>query len=282
MMKRKALASILWSACLLLTACNLPGENAPISNVLATSAAETVQAELAPAATQTVTVTFTPAATTPTSTACEDSGMYTMWMRDNAVYDVNEVNRLVAPGVVFTMAWTLQNTGTCTWDSSYKMYFDSGEQITQTDVFPIMPAGTLIPPGGSVSVRIPMSAPAEAGTYESVFRLQGESGEAVLNLGVITKVGTASQTLASPADLRYSYDCSSGLVNISLTWVDKASDEDGYRIYRDGTKLADVAAGSTTYSDIAPSSGKYNYTVAAFNANGEAPTQVKANTENCQ
>ena len=266
----------------MLAACNLPGETAPSSNGLATSAAETVQAALSPAATQTLTATSAVMTVTATSAACEDAGMYTVWMRDNAVYDVNEVNRLVAPGVVFTMVWTLQNTGTCTWDSSYKMYFDSGEQITLTDVFPIMPAGTLIPPGGSVNVRIPMSAPEEAGTYESVFRLQGESGEAVLNLGVTTKVGTASQTLAGPGDLRYSYDCSSGLVKITLNWIDKASDEDGYRIYRDGEKLADVAAGSTTYEDIAPASGKYNYTVAAFNASEEAPTQVKANTENCQ
>lgn len=53
-------------------------------------------------------------------------------------------------------------------------------------------------------------------------------------------------------------------MNISLNWIDNAIDENGYRIYRDGTKLADVVAGSTSYNDIAPTSGKYDYTVAAF------------------
>lgn len=278
-MKRKTLASIL-SICLVLSACNLPGRSAPNSSALSTSAAETVQAVLSPEATQTRSTPIIEVTATPTP--CEDSGKYTVWMRDDVVYDVNEVNKLVAPGKVFTMVWTFENTGTCTWTSGYKMHFDSGEPITQTESFPIMPAGTLIPPGGTVNVRIPMSAPEKAGTYETVFRLDSGSGEGVLFLGVTTKVGTASQALAAPGDLRYTYDCTSGSVNISLNWVDKAIDEDGYRIYRDGTKLADVTAGSTTYSDIAPTSGKYDYTVAAFNAGGEVPTRVRVNTENCQ
>lgn len=78
-------------------------------------------------------------------------GKYTAWLRDDVVYDVNEVNKLIAPVKVFTMVWTLQNTGTCTWTSGYQMHFDLGEPITQAESFPIMPAGTLIPPGGGQS-----------------------------------------------------------------------------------------------------------------------------------
>ena len=278
-MKRKTLTSIL-SICLILSACNLPNTQGPSSSALSTSAAQTVQAALSPQATQALATSTVGVTATPTP--CEDSGKYTAWLRDDVVYDVNEVNKLIAPGKVFTMVWTLQNTGTCTWTSGYQMHFDSGEPITQAESFPIMPAGTLIPPGGTVNVRIPMSAPQKAGTYETVFRLESDSGEGVIFLGVTTKVGTASQSLAAPGDLRYTYDCTSGSVNISLNWIDKAIDEDGYRIYRDGTKLADVVAGSTSYNDIAPTSGKYDYTVAAFNASGEAPTRVRVNTENCQ
>ena len=143
-MKRKTLASIL-SVCLMLSACNLPGGQGPSSSALSTSAAQTVQAVLSPQATQALATSTVEVTATPT--ACEDSGKYTVWMRDDVVYDVNEVNKLIAPGKVFTMVWTFENTGTCTWTSAYKMHFDSGEPITQAESFPIMPADTLIPPG---------------------------------------------------------------------------------------------------------------------------------------
>lgn len=282
MIKRKPLASILLSTCLALSACNMPGASGPESNVMSTAAAQTVQAILSPAVTQ-VSATL-PAAITqpPTAVACEDAAKFTIWTRDNVTYDVKEVNKPLAPGKVFSIAWTLQNTGTCTWNNSYQMVFISGTPLTTVTKFPIIPTSQTVAPDDTINIEIPMSAPDLAGEYNSSFELQNERSEAVITFGIITKVGTISQSLASPGDLKYFYDCTTGSVNINLSWVDKASDEDGYRIYRDGAKLVDVPDGSTTYSDIAPSSGKYTYTVAAFNASGESPSGVKVDTQNCQ
>ena len=277
-MKPNTLISILLSACLSLSACNLPGSAAPDSSAVSTSAAVTVQAVLS-----TPTATQPPLASpTATSPACEDNATHTSWTRDDVTYDVNEVNKRLPPNDVFTMSWRLQNTGTCIWNDAYLMHFDDGTQVTDAEDFPIIPIGAQVPPGESVTVTIPMSAPELPGDYESSFSLQNGQGESVINFGVLTKVGsTSSASLASPGELRYTYDCSSGSVNISLRWLDRANNEDGYRVYRDGNLLATLGAGSTTYSDVAPASGNYNYTVEAYNGSGDSPASMKVNTDNC-
>ncbi|MBI3167353.1 MAG: hypothetical protein HYZ22_02660, partial [Chloroflexi bacterium] len=187
------------------------------------------------------------------------------------------------PGTNFVMSWTVQNSGTCVWDDTYKMVFDSGERLTPQDSFPVMPKGYTVKSGESLTINIQMTAPSAPGAYESTFKLVDAGGNHVFIVGVLTNVGTpTNSSLAAPGDLRYTYDCSGGITRISLTWKDKADGEEGYRIYRDGEKLTDLPAGSTVYDDIAPSPGSYQYTVAAYNEGGESPTKVQAETSNCQ
>jgi hypothetical protein len=229
--------------------------------------------------------TLAPATQTLTA-PCEDSAKLTDWTRNNLQYDVTETEKPLAPNETFLMSWTLQNTGTCTWNSIYQMYLDSGTPLTPGANSPVLPVGETVAPGRSLTVTITMTAPSEDGEYQSAFRLQNDKGEAVATYGVITRVGTgsppsASQSLSSPGDLRYTYDCTSGSVSIGLTWVDRANGEDGYRVYRGGTLVATLAARATSYSEIVPGSGTYNYTVAAFNAGGESPTTLVVSTTNC-
>jgi hypothetical protein len=163
------------------------------------------------------------------------------------------------------------------------MYFDSGTPLTRSINFALLNSGETVAPGQTVTVDIEMTAPAKAGEYESAWRLQSNRGEALMNFGVITKVGsTSSQSLKAPDNLKYTYDCTTGVVNITLIWIDFSNDEDGFRIYRDGDKLAEIAAGSTSYTDIAPGVGEYEYTVSAFNTSGESPAKVPVKTSNCQ
>ncbi len=51
---------------------------------------------------------------------------------------------------------------------------------------------------------------------------------------------------------------------------DTADNEDGYRVYRNGTVLANLGAGATSYTDHPPQGGPYNYKVEAFNGAGAA------------
>ncbi|MEF8917653.1 MAG: fibronectin type III domain-containing protein, partial [Candidatus Bipolaricaulota bacterium] len=58
---------------------------------------------------------------------------------------------------------------------------------------------------------------------------------------------------------------------IRLTWSDNSDNEDGFRIYRNGTEIATVGPNVTSYTDSGLEQGKsYNYSVASFNEAGES------------
>lgn len=290
-MKNKPIALLLLLS-LVLSACNLGAPAPQDAATVATAAAQTVEAVLTPAASP-VAVQTTPEAspvpgvaidgTTAEPVECEESNVIVTWQRDGATYDKAAVDTPLAAGSNFTMSWVLENNGTCVWDDSIVFKFVNGTPLTTQNEIPVMPRGYKIRTGEQLTINVQMTAPAAPGTYETSFSLVNGEGKNILNVGVLTTVGNPNNTsLAAPGDLRYSYDCTSGSVNITLNWIDKADNEAGYRVFRDGAKIADLPAGSTTYSDIAPASGSYQYIVAAFNAGGESASKVQAETSNCQ
>lgn len=150
---------------LVLAACNLP-ETVIIEVPLDTSG----QTQNTP------TATLEQAGVTPTTTStvpagpCEDS---TLFIDDVTIED----NSVVNTGTDFTKTWRLQNTGTCTWDSTYKLVFDRGEQMdgpSPADVISIP-----VPPGGMVNLSVPMKAPAQNGTHFGVWQLYDRNGQPV-------------------------------------------------------------------------------------------------------
>jgi len=292
--KNKTLALLLLLS-LILSACNLGAPAPQDANALATAAAQTVEAVLTPAASPVAAQATPEASPIPgvaidgttaepiDSAACDESNIIVSWERDGATYDKKAVDTPLAPGSNFVMSWVLENNGTCVWDGNIVFKFTDGTRLTLQDEIPVMPSNYRIRTGEQLTVNVQMTAPTAPGSYETSFSLVKADGESIVNFGVLTTVGnTNNASLAAPGDLRYSYDCSSGSVNITLNWVDKADNEAGYRIFRDGAKLTDLPAGSTTYNDIAPGSGSYQYTVAAFNAGGESASKVQAETSNCQ
>ncbi len=78
-----------------------------------------------------------------------------------------------------------------------------------------------------------------------------------------------------PGGLKYLYDCVyngiPGNIQVILQWSDRSNNETGFRVYRDGTVVVDLAANSTTYTDYFTGSTTvtYTYRVSAFNAAGE-------------
>jgi hypothetical protein len=80
-----------------------------------------------------------------------------------------------------------------------------------------------------------------------------------------------------PSPSGWTYFCrGSGQADITLRWRDVATNETGYRIYRNGGLVAELPADSTSYSEtITLLSGQsVGYQVAAFNANGEGRSGV--------
>ncbi len=61
--------------------------------------------------------------------------------------------------------------------------------------------------------------------------------------------------------------CNAKLYRLTLTWSD-VSNENGYRVYRDGSSLATLGANITSYQDDPPFGGPYTYAVEAYNNSG--------------
>ncbi len=304
-MKLYRALSIFLTLSLLLSACDVTIDmgTAPTAdvNINSTFAAQTVQAVIAGGSLSTPTAGVPapaiPSLDSPTLRAgvaidgttaepgpgCNDLATHTEWTFNGKVYDVKVVNTPLAANTKFVMAWTIKNTGSCTWDDGYIMRFESGTKMTESVTFPLLQPGQTLSPEQSTTLSIDMTAPAASGEYRADWQLLNTQGTALINFGIIIKVGvaTTSSSLGKPADLRYSYDCSGGVLKVTLTWLDKASGEDGYRIYRDGAQVAVIAANSTAYVDVAPKIGTYTYTVAPFNSTGEAPQPVTATPTNC-
>ncbi len=89
---------------------------------------------------------------------------------------------------------------------------------------------------------------------------------------------------AGPQALFYSFTCpfpagGQQQITVDLTWSDRADNETGYHVYRDGTQIADLPANSTSYADttaIAPGA-VLTYQVAAYNNAGSSPQAVTRN-----
>ena len=76
--------------------------------------------------------------------------------------------------------------------------------------------------------------------------------------------------------------CATGqMYQVLLQWVDGATDETGYRVYRDGTVIATLPANSTSYTDNPPLGGPYTYAVEAYNQYAVSD-QATVQLEGCQ
>jgi len=220
-----------------------------------------------------------------TPTACKDSALNTAWTRDDVPYNFTDFgkNKPIPPNEHFSMSWTLQNSGTCTWDSSYVVAFNSGYQMTQSAKYPVVAEGSTVAPGQSAIVNISMVAPEKTGGYQALWQLQSTDGTSLLKFNLITRVDKGSYSPPPrPIELSYKSSCEAGAGRIRLSWIDVANNEDGYRIYRNSRLLVELPANTDTVLDAVPGVGKYSYTVVAFNVSGEGSANTFAEITTCK
>jgi hypothetical protein len=76
-------------------------------------------------------------------------------------------------GAGYTQAWTIKNSGTATWGSSYSLQYVSGNVGCGHGTVPL---SITVAPSGSVNWSLPCTAPSTAGTYREDWKLVGPSG----------------------------------------------------------------------------------------------------------
>ena len=89
----------------------------------------------------------------------------------------------------------------------------------------------------------------------------------------------ATATLAppqAPSIQRWEYFCSVGQMTITIEWTDRATNETGYRVLRDGQSVAELPANSTSYSEtVAMEAGESaEYYLQVFGPGGTTNANV--------
>ena len=180
---------------LLLAGCNMPSSTTatPDANQIITEAGLTAAAELTrsaglnsqPTATspQTNTLPALPTATVQapveppaaTQTPKPTSGPATSGDAASFVADITVPDdTYAAPGDKFVKTWRIKNTGTTTWTPAYSLAWVQGEKMGAPDRIPIPKQ---VRPNEEVDISVDLTAPAQAGTHQTFFRLQNESGQ---------------------------------------------------------------------------------------------------------
>lgn len=68
--------------------------------------------------------------------------------------------------------WLVQNSGTCNWDSTYKLKWVGGNTFGVSEEQPLFPARA----GTQATLRILFTAPIEPGAYESAWQAVDPDG----------------------------------------------------------------------------------------------------------
>ena len=164
-----------------LLACQLFEEPAG-ENTVATAAAQTMQARQ-PDSPPVVIPTITPLPqqvepTTPPEPVkpCNKALFISETVPDHSEFSPNED---------FTKTWRVENVGTCTWNTNYRIELQSGEAMGAgyTHYFP-----QIIHPGERMDVVLELDAPPEEGEYTSWWQLQDDQGKKFAQLYVLIEV----------------------------------------------------------------------------------------------
>ncbi|GIV65719.1 MAG: NBR1-Ig-like domain-containing protein [Chloroflexota bacterium] len=160
--------------------CNLPKAGqalTPTGDFANTAAAQTVSALTTQFA---LLITTTPPVTAQTSSPPPSSPTFTPvesvkpceraeFVSDVTIPDGSEFS----PGQTFIKTWRLKNTGSCTWTTSYRVVFDSGNVLGAPPSFNLPIS---VPPDGLVDISVNMKAPEQPREYESYWKLQNPQG----------------------------------------------------------------------------------------------------------
>ena len=213
-MKTKNTLTLFLLLALVLSACGAEATASPVeeasldtvyTSVAMTLAAQPVESTSTPqpAATSTnipiATLINLPTATSGVSLISASSGVTSC---DNSVYlsDVTIPDGTVlTPGATFTKTWSMQNTGTCTWSTSYSIVFYSGNAMSGVTTA----LSESVSPGGSINISVELAAPSAAGSYTGYWRLQNASetsfGEAVY-VQIVVSGNTATPTATTTSE----------------------------------------------------------------------------------
>lgn len=242
-MRPQLLSPIVLLITLGLGACGLPQNAAPSAtpldvNALYTQAAATIAAEYTQTALAMPTATFTPSATltpeptvtllptatsipatlppptlplptavigsTQTANGCNNAN----WLADVTI----PAGTPMKPGDKFTKTWLLKNTGTCTWNTNFRIAFVGGDSMgaDTTRIF------QKIDPAYNLEISLQMTAPDAKGTVSGYWQMMSEDGKLFGPVIAVTIALPGSNPTATTAAAVSSTPSQGGCLNSQL------------------------------------------------------------------
>ena len=179
----------------------------------------------------------------PTASSAESSSV----MKDEmSVYSFAPASgTTVLPGEALHMDVTLKNTGTTTWQTSYKIVDYSNNAMAVTKEYNLPMA---VAPGGTVLISIYLAAPTTAGSYPENFYIQDAYGVQFGSFDYIVTVGEYSAItpiITYTPSMTPTYYSAEGITATpdTLAWM---------CIDRERSKLQDCKLFCETYPDTFP------------------------------
>jgi hypothetical protein len=99
-------------------------------------------------------------------------------------------NSDMTAGQKFTKTWRVRNSGSCTWQTGFRLTFSGGEAMGGSSVL----LSNEIQTGDEVELSVDLTAPGPAGTYRGNWRMATGSGTLFGDeIYVLIKVGTSTE-----------------------------------------------------------------------------------------
>jgi hypothetical protein len=125
----------------------------------------------------------------------------------------------ISAGSSFVKTWRILNSGTCTWDTGYQLFFSSGNSLSAPSSINLPDT---VAPGQTVDLSVDMVAPSSAGSYRGSWLLRNDSGSVFgvgnngqVPLTVLIVVGSTSTTTSifAVTHIEMSVDTAASTVN---------------------------------------------------------------------
>lgn len=282
LMKKKNIISSFVSLLLIvsLSACNLFQQNPPeVPGLDQTGIARTVvalqtQLALQPAvvvtlsatATQQLAATYLPTSGLPVPTAVLIATEGIKYKAGNVIDVTYLDNANVTAGSNFIKTWRLENTGSQTWGTDFKLVFESGDAMGGTASQPL---GKAVAPGQTIDISVSLLAPATPKTYRGNWMLATDSGmkfgiganaDKPFWVQVVVVTNLVVTAAKANAPVSYSGVCP-GVIPITATITTSAAGKVIYHYAINGTDTETFSATFTEAGSITTTAMSYPVTI---------------------
>jgi ABC-type amino acid transport substrate-binding protein len=187
------------------------------------------------------------------------------------------------PGQNFTKTWRIRNTGSCTWNSSYKFVFVQGSSMGGQP----QPVNGTVAPNQNYDMSVPMQAPTTPGTYAGWWQMvNGQGTPFGTRVWVEIVVPAPVQPSPQPTPVAPSIEYFTGPQSavqvgevIPLKWAFSPAGVVSAKLNRtnpDGSVTALYGGANVptpgTYEDLAAAPGTFTYTLAVSTEYGGTQT----------